>query len=37
MFLIKDTASFGYPKSLVTANGLAWLRDPNAFLKSVYR
>ncbi len=36
MFPIKDTASSGYPKSLVTASSLAWSRDPNAFLKSIY-
>ena len=36
MFPIKVTASSEYPKSLVTANSLAWSRDPNAFFKSIY-
>ena len=36
MFSIKDTASSGYPKSLVMANNLAWSREPKAFLKSIY-
>ena len=37
MFPIRDTALSGYPKSLVTASNLAWSRDPDAFLKSIYR
>ena len=36
MFSIRDTASSGYPKSLVITSSLAWSRDPNAFLKSIY-
>ena len=36
MFLIRDTASSGYPKSLVMASSLAWSREPKAFLKSIY-
>ena len=36
MFPIRDTTSFGYPKSLVIANSLAWSREPKAFLKSIY-
>ena len=36
MFSFKDTASSGYPKSLVMANNLAWSREPKAFLKFIY-
>ena len=36
MFPIRVTASSGYPRSFVMANSLAWSREPNAFLKSMY-
>ena len=36
MFPIRVIASFGYPKSFVIANSLAWSRDPKAFFKSIY-
>ena len=36
MLPTKATASSGYPKSFIMASSLAWSRDPNAFLKSIY-
>jgi hypothetical protein len=37
MFPVCVTASSGYPRSFIIANSLAWSREPNAFLKSMYK
>ena len=34
---INATASIGYPRSFIIAKSLAWSREPNVFLKSMYR
>ena len=36
MFLIKATASTGYPRFFIIERSLAWSREPKAFLKSMY-
>ena len=36
IFPMRATASVGYPRSFIMARSLAWSRESNGFLKSIY-